>query len=144
MQDSRPPPKSGTATNKCRECPEYTAVITDLTSQCYCHFMSDDVEKLREDIKEMRREMAVIAAKLESLRQDCDRGVIGLTKCDEVIWKRCDLIDRDVKEIFDRVINLELTTFPNLQRDMDDVYRITGEGDPKRDNPLDSRKPKKT
>ena len=85
--------------------------------------------------------MAVLAAKVESLRQDLDRAVTALGNCDELAWKRCELIDRDIKDIYDRVVQLELNLFPKLQGDMDDVYRIVGEGELKRDNPLDRRKP---
>jgi predicted nucleic acid-binding Zn-ribbon protein len=116
-------------------------IMTGLTNRSYCHSMNDDIKKLREDIKELRRDMAVLTAKHESLRHDCDRGVTSLGECDDLIWKRCGMIDRDIKEIYDRVIHLEHTMFPNLQNDMDAVYRITGEGDLKRENPLDHRKP---
>ena len=115
-------------------------IIRDLTCRGYGHSMSEEIDKLRQELKELRRDLAVLTAKHESLRHDCDRGVTSLLKLHDQAWEYCTRAHRDIKEAFDRVIHLELTVFPNLQSDMDDVYRITGEGDP-RENPLDRRKP---
>ena len=120
--------------------PKSALIISDLTCCGYCRGMSDDIDKLRQEIKDLRRDLAVLTAKHESLRQDCDRGVTSLLKLHDQAWEFCTRNHRNTNEAFERVIHLELTVFPNLQSDMDDVYRITGEEDP-RENPLDRRKP---
>jgi hypothetical protein len=98
--------------------------------------MSDDNDFLR-------KEVARLSGEVELLHAHIRRGAELITSGDELGWRYCDLLQKDIKEIYDRLINLELTVFPNLQKDIDDVYRITGEGDLKRENPLDRRKPEK-
>lgn len=111
-----------------------TPVITDLTTPCYCRGMSDDIEFLR-------KEVARLSAEVEVLHGHIRKGADSMLKGHDVVWRYCKALDKDVAAAFERVINLELTVFPNLQKDIDDVYRITGEGDLKSENPLDRRKP---
>jgi hypothetical protein len=109
-------------------------IIRDLTSPHYPQSMNGDEEFLR-------KEVARLSAEVEILHGHIRKGADLMVDLHDLAWRFCELLEKDVKELFDRVINLELTTFPNLQGDMDAVYRITGEGDLKRENPLDSRKP---
>jgi predicted nucleic acid-binding Zn-ribbon protein len=91
------------------------------------------------EIDTLRKEITVLSAKIEALRGDIQRVMTLAGDSDEALRKYCRLLDRDQKDAFDRIINLELTVFPNLQRDMNDVYKAIGEGEDKADNPLDRR-----
>lgn len=91
------------------------------------------------DVENLRQEIARLAAAVESLKSDLERAVTLADKSDELTQRHCRLLGRDLKDAFDRIINLELTVFPRLQQDVDAVYKITGEGDDKADNPLDRR-----
>jgi hypothetical protein len=97
--------------------------------------MSDDYDFLRKEVERL-------SAEVEQLHKYIRQGAEAIANGDELGWKYCRLIHRDVKEAFDRIINLELTVFPNLQKDMDQVYNVIGEGENKADNPLDRRDPK--
>lgn len=124
-------------TNEIRGDPaENDPFIRDLTSCGYGRYVNDDIEFLR-------KEVARLSAEVEVLHGHIRKGADQSVELHDLAWRYCDLLEKDVKEIFERVINLELTVFPNLQGDIDAVYRITGEGDPKRENPLDRRKPEK-
>ena len=94
---------------------------------------------MTDELDTLRKEIAHLSAKVEALRSDIGRAVTLGSDSDELLHKRCRLLGRDLKEAFDRIINLELTVFPNLQQDMNDVYKAIGEGEDKADNPLDRR-----
>ena len=90
----------------------------------------------------LRKELERLSAKVDVLNANIERTVMSSSDADEVLRKHCWLLTRELKDAFERIINLELTVFPNLQKDMDQVYKTIGDGEDKLDNPLDRRKPK--
>jgi len=96
--------------------------------------MSDETDILRKEIERL-------SAEVETLHAYIRKGADCLDSSHALTWKFCKLLDRDIKNAFDRIINLELTVFPNLQNDIDDVYKIIGKGEDRADNPLDRREP---
>jgi hypothetical protein len=96
------------------------------------------------EIETLRKQVEWLTAEVKRLDYSLNRCVDGLNGIDEIAHKHLKLHDRDIHEALERIINLELTVFPNLQNDIDHVYKVIGEGDHKADNPLDHRPPKKT
>jgi hypothetical protein len=87
----------------------------------------------------LRKEIDRLSAEIELLHAHIRKGADLINSGDELSWKYCKLLDRDVKNAFERIVNLELKVFPNLQNDIDEVYKAIGEGDDKANNPLDRR-----
>lgn len=78
---------------------------------------------------------------IKAVEQDLHRLAKTTHDYNGLTEKHIALVERDVVDAFDRIKNMEFTIFPNLAKDIVDVYRITGEGENKAHNPLDHRKP---
>lgn len=88
----------------------------------------------------LRDEAILLRQRLMALEDKLERVIILSKNMDQLNAKHCTLLSREVHEAFDRIKHLELTVFPNLARDIQDVHDIIGEGENKADNPLDHRK----
>ena len=58
---------------------------------------------------------------------------------DQLLDRHCKMIEREVREAFERIKHLELSLFPNLGTDIVAVRDIIGEGEDRAENPLDRR-----
>jgi hypothetical protein len=90
----------------------------------------------------LRKEIERLSAEVELLHQYIRQGADCMAKGDELGWRYCEYLERDVKNAFERIISLELTVFPNMQKDIDQIHTVIGEADNKVNNPLDRRDPK--
>ena len=89
-----------------------------------------EMEKLREDIKHL-------TARVAELEYGLSRGAKIYGGFFEALQRHCMMLDRDQEDAFERIKHLELTVFPNLARDIQNVHDIIGEGESKAENPLD-------
>jgi len=93
----------------------------------------------RDDIRALRLKVADLEARLELLAEKQTRDVNALMDCDDILDKHRKVKDAELADAFDRIINLELHSFPHLATDIAELNRILGDGDEKVYNPFDFR-----
>jgi len=92
-----------------------------------------------EQISMLQQRVRELEAQIEKLNARANRIVKLGMDFDQLNSRHCKILDREVREAFDRIKHLELTLFPNLGHDIRAVHDIIGEGEDRADNPLDHR-----
>ncbi len=96
-----------------------------------------------EQIRQLEQRIAALEVRLGKLTDKQQRDVKALMGLDDVLDKHRKGIDADLTDAFDRIKNIEFTLFPNLIRDMRQLYRVIGDHEAKAFDPLDFRDPSK-
>jgi hypothetical protein len=89
------------------------------------------------EIDKLREEIEALTARMDELEHGLTRGAKIYGGYFEALQSHCMMLDRDQAGAFQRIKHLELTVFPKLARDIQDVHDIIGEGEDKAENPLD-------
>ena len=94
-------------------------------------------------LRVLERRVAGMEKELKSLRSDLERFAKSFLRCDDIQDKFRRLADRQITDLYQRLINIELHLFPNLPTDINRVNQIIGDGDGKAYNARDFREPGK-
>lgn len=108
--------------------PSYTELVARLT-------------QLEARVEQMVEKTA-LAAQFTQLETQVGRLVACVSDTVDIVARRVDLLDQSETRAFERIIALELTVFPHLQADMQQLHAILGPCCDKADQPLDRRFPK--
>jgi hypothetical protein len=93
-----------------------------------------------QEIAKLKAQIAKLDARVEELSSVLSRRMNTSMGMDQLLKQHLNLHDADLAQAFERIFNLEVKVFPNLVRDMDQLYRVIGETPDKKPNPLDQRK----
>src|SRR5437764_11543498 len=95
------------------------------------------------EIAALKAKIADLEARLAKLTDKHQRDVKALMGCDDILDKHRKAMHAELTDAFERIKKIELSLFPHLAHDIDDLNRVIGEGDTKAYNPLDFRDPSK-
>ena len=91
------------------------------------------------EITALKAKIAELETQFTKLTDKHQRDVKALMGCDDVLDKHRRANDAELTDAFERIIKLELSVFPHLADDINDLNRAIGAGDTKAYNPLDFR-----
>ena len=94
-------------------------------------------------IAALRDKIADLEARLTKLAAKHQRDVKALMGCDDVLNKHRKAMHAQMNDAFGRIAHIELTLFPHLSRDINQLNDVIGDQDTKAYNPLDFRDPSK-
>ncbi len=93
-----------------------------------------------DDVKVLKDKIAKLEARLDEFIASHRRTMRLAGECDDLLAVRCDIADRELDDVRQRVGNIEIKYFPKLRKDLARLDGIIGDGEPKAYNPLDFRK----
>ena|ERR1700730_13610635 len=94
-------------------------------------------------IYQLEQKIASLQERLAKLAEKQQRDVTALMGLDDVLDKHRKSLTAELCDAFDRIKHIELSLFPRLARDMNNLYDVIGDEDTKAYNPLDFRDPSK-
>jgi uncharacterized protein with von Willebrand factor type A (vWA) domain len=94
-----------------------------------------------EKIRHLEQKVTALEERLAKLTEKHQRDVKALMGCDDVLDKHRKAMQAELNDAFERIAHIELTLFPRLPRDINQLNDVIGDQDTKAYNPLDFRDP---
>jgi hypothetical protein len=102
---------------------------------------TEEKEIASDEIQSLRELVAKLHARVDFLEKKHERAAKIACDCDELLTTYCDRLSADTTDAFGRIKNLELTVFPHLAADLDELHKVIGETDNQPECPQERRKP---
>lgn len=103
----------------------------------------EQFEQLKEQNRQLLARLARLEKRIDTLAVGMTRHVKTAREYDEALARQGGMASAEIRDAFERIINLELKVFPNLAGDIDQLHGIIGDGDAnhRAQNQLDRRQP---